>query len=540
MEQDSAASGAHPNIHPGLYEVLETAGPLETVRTIVQFQDQSAMATGLIQALGAEVHYKMQTIPALFVSGTPETIRAVAALQGVRLVEYDHPIEFDLNSAVFTGRAHDLWGAPNPQITLPDGTRVDGAGIGVAVVDTGVYAMHRDLQVGKVTARNLLAMGAPVTDGDDPSVSLGPIEWVDSPHSEGPIGHGTHVAGIVAGSGELSGGKYRGSAPGASLYGFGHPLFIGAGPGQYTTSIWYAVSAWDWIYQHGHEQDPPIRVITNSWGYSHGSCDVDLTISQVQKRLIMDRDIVMTFSVGNSGGDGSEARGRNQFQCPWEGHIGVASIDDGGIRDREGGLSSFSARGDREDPNTWPHIAGPGSNITAANGMTGPALCNVQPELGLDTSECYISFSGTSMSTPFVAGVVALVLQARPDLRPADVQYILQTTAYKFGEGTILDEEEVVYHSDPDGDYRYHGRHYAHGHGLVDAEAAVKFALGYDPAEHPVVYGVDETPEPIWNYTLGQDTARADEELSEESPMPALVILLVALVATAGLYRRRH
>lgn len=525
-------------IHPNLHDVLDDTGPLDIVRTIVQFETRDLIDVDAITALGGNVHYEMNAIPALFVSGTPDAIRLVAGLPGVRLVEHDMPVEFDLESAVHTGRTYNLWGAPTINVTQPDGSRIDGTGIGVAVVDTGLYVMHRDLQLGKVTARNLMPVGLPLVDGSDPSVALTPLVWADSPHTEA-IGHGTHVGGIVAGSGELSDGKHVGSAPGANLYGFGHPAFVGAGVGEHAVSIWYAVSAWDWIYENGHEQDPPIRVITNSWGYGHGPCDVDLTISQVQKRLIMDRDIVMTFSTGNTGidgdgeeRDGSENHGRNQYQCPWQGHIGVASMDDRGERDRDGPPSAFTARGAKDDLLSWPHISAPGSNITAANGMTGPALCSVQPVLGLDTSDCYITFSGTSMSTPFVAGVVALVLQARPDLKPADVQYILQHTAYKFGEGTTYRGDEVVYHEDPDGDYRYHGSHYFRGHGLVDAEAAVAFALEYDPGEHPVVYGFDETPRPLWEYGLMVDQAQGTGLDAQESPLAAPVawILMGALV----------
>lgn len=508
-------------IDPGLADRLEQADPSQRVRVIVQYDARDLMDKSLIEQIGGFVHYEVNAIPAFFVSAPAKTIQPLALLDGVHQIHHDDPIEFDLESAVITGRAYQLWGQGVGDVNLSGGP-VTGYGIGVAVVDTGVNSIHADLQLGKVTARNLEAIGLGASGLD---VDLMETRWEDNYHTDSN-GHGSHVAGIVAGSGELSGGKYIGSAPGASLYGFGSNV----------ASLWYGVMAWDWVFEHGADQNPPIRIITNSWGIGHGPCDLDHPLTQIQQRLVLERDVLMVFSSGNTGReqDGSDNVGRTQYQCPWQGNIGVASMDDRDERDRDGPPSVFTARGAKDDPTSWPHISAPGSNITAPTGGTElwAEECAVRPHADLDTSGCYRTISGTSMSTPFVAGVAALVLQARPDLKPADVQYILQQTAYKFGDN-------VTYHDDPDGDYRYDGGHYYRGHGLVDAEAAVAFALEYDPADHPVVYGFDESPAPLWQFGLAANQTDSAPEVEESpSPLPVLVALLVVSACLVARMRR--
>lgn len=508
-------------VHPNLEKRLEQAQPLERVRLIVQYGSREAIDHSLIERLGGSVHYEVNAIPALFVSAPARSIHAIAEAEGVYRVHHDDPIEYDLESAVITGRAYHLWGAGTNNVTLAEGP-VTGHGIGVAVVDTGVNAVHADLQMGKVTVRNLEAIGLGAAGLESDVLET---RWEDNYHTDAN-GHGSHVAGTVAGSGELSGGKYVGSAPGASIYGFGSNV----------ASLWYAVLAWDWVHENGADQDPPIRIITNSWGTGHGPCELDHPLTQIQEKLVLEKEILMIFSSGNTGrdGDGTENMGRTQYQCPWQGNIGVASMDDRGQRDRDGPPSVFTARGAKDDPTTWPHISAPGSNITAPNGGTQGwgTQCSLLPHAGLDTSGCYRTLSGTSMSTPFVAGVAALILQARSDLRPADVQYILQQTAYKFGDN-------VTYHEDPDGDYRYDGGHHYRGHGLVDAEAAVAFALTYEPADHPVVHGFDETPAPLWQFGLAANQTD-DGPGIEESGQGVVAFITTTVVVTVVLIRPRR
>jgi serine protease AprX len=506
-------------VHPMLRDLIEDATSDAMIRVIVQYESFAAIDRAILDAIGAAIHYEAAAAPMIFVTGTPEVIRLVATIPGVTAIHADQELEFDLESAVHTGRAYHVWGHRDPSVLLPDGRHIDGSGIGVAVVDTGINGLHPDLQLGKTTARNLEAVGIPVATGEPVGV-----RFIDNDHTDAN-GHGSHVGGIVAGSGELSGGRHQGSAPGAMIYGFGSNVL----------SLWYGVAAWDWVYQYGAEQDPPIRIITNSWGTGHGACALDHPLTVVQQRLVLEKDVVMIFSSGNTGRDqdGSEDVGRTQYKCPWQGNIGVASMDDRGERDRDGPASAFTARGKKDEPNTWPHISAPGSNITAPRGGTTSwaEQCAGRHNVNLDTKGCYLTISGTSMSTPFVAGVAALLLQANPALKPADVQYILQQTAYKFGEN-------VTYHEDENGDYRYHGSHYYRGHGLVDAEAAVAFALDYDPAAHPVVYTFDEAPVPLWEYGLLENQT-AGLDAAEAGSVAVSVVAIMVVGSLVAAVRRR-
>lgn len=520
--------------HGTLPDRMAAADALTPLRTIVQFDDFSHVDPALIEALGGRVLYRVQATPALFVYAPKDVLQAISTLDHVTLIEYDEPLEFDLATAVLASRAFDLWGVEKPNVTTSDGKKVDGSGIGVAIVDTGVNSLHNDIAIGQRVARNLQAVGIPVepNGNQDPFVNVGPVLFVDTVDSDGG-GHGSHVASIVGGSGAVSGGKYRGAAPGAALYGFGSLDPIG---------FWYAVAAWDWIYQHGADQSPPIRIITNSWGYATGKpCDLQITLTKVERKLVLEKNIAMFFSAGNRGRDanGSQDTTRTQFKCPWEGIIGVSSMDDEDAGNRDGPPSAFTSKGKLTDSTTWPDLSAPGSNITAVNGKLDRFAqeCLVGQATGGSPAGCYRSMSGTSMATPFAAGVGALVLQARPDLKPADLEFILEYTAYRYGpnQGKAAYQDDAANH-----DYRHDGSHYVRGHGLVDAEAAVRFALNYTASEYPVVYGENEVPKPWINPNLQPPPCDACQTVIDEAtPGVSLGFVLLATLVGVAVWRRR-
>lgn len=453
---------------------------------IVQFDSEASRLAADLPGLGAHVVYQVQSIPAAFAWATPAMIEDLRRLEGVTLIEHNDPIEYDMDTAVVAGNAMPLWGVPAPNLTA-NGKKIDGAGVTVAVVDTGVNAFHPDLKRGAKVVKNLMAVGVPTDPNRDTDPFTGGpggvLKWEEVDDGDGG-GHGSHVAGIVAGSGQVGSLKYRGSAPGASLVGLGSQF----------GSFWYAVAAWDWVFQNHNKVSPPIRIVTNSWGYDTGvPCDPAISLTKIEKRLVLEAHVAMFFSAGNTGGKGDKDNTRTQFKCPWEGIIGVANYDDKNTGTRDHIVATGSSRGDKKDPKTWPDIAAPGSNITATNGDRASAGgesyyggCHLYLAANQAPPRCYTVKSGTSMATPFAAGVGALVLQARPDLKPADLEYILERTAYKVGGAE-------TYHVD-DKDYRHNGSHHYRGHGLVDAEAAVRFALSYDASEHLVVYGENEVP----------------------------------------------
>jgi serine protease AprX len=117
---------------------------------------------------------------------------------------------------------------------------------------------------------------------------------------------------------------------------------------------------------------------------------------------------------------------------PKPGVVTAASYNDNGTGTRDGALSDFSSRGRHGDPVNYPDISAPGDTITAAC-FTFQPVCAT----GLDTTGApyYSTISGTSMASPHVTGVIALILQARPNLSPAQVEDVIQDSAHKFTAG---------------------------------------------------------------------------------------------------------
>jgi serine protease AprX len=369
-------------------------------------------------------------IDVLLAAGEADALRSLADIPGVLRLEHDAPIEvFTETSHTATRGAELLDGS----VTI-DGEIIDGTGIGVAVVDTGVDGLHPDLvdrmgeNVKVVPSLGLLG-GTAIPFPESDTLSLG--------------GHGTHVAGIVAGDGSASDGRFHGAATGSTIHGVSGGTLI---------SLHSALEALYWVLENHDTVTPAIRVVNNSWGSSAGDHNPDGSTERAVAALI-DAGVTVVFAAGNDGGDGSTQRTSVQCVNPTPGMICVASYDDGGTGTREGTTSSFSSRGDASQPNTWPDLAAPGSNIVAACRATLPVCAT--GILGVDDPLYYASLSGTSMAAPHIAGIAAQVLQVDPSLTPAQVEQILIASATSYGEPG-----------------------YAAGAGLVDAVAAVQAAAG--------------------------------------------------------------
>nr|MDQ3057760.1 S8 family serine peptidase [Pseudomonadota bacterium] len=228
-------------------------------------------------------------------------------------------------------------------------------------------------------------------------------------------GHGTHVAGTVAGTGAASAGDarrpnyYAGIAPQASLLGLG----VGEG-----INILFALEAFD--YALANQQRYSIDVITNSWGSASGPYDPNNPINKASYESYK-RGIVVAFAAGNDGpGDDT----LNPYAVvPWVINVGSGT--------KAGALSDFSSRGVAGDLYKHIDVVAPGSNICStraigtAIGALGPVVNATYPTY----TARYHCISGTSMATPFVAGTATLLLEANPELSPDQIETILMQTA---------------------------------------------------------------------------------------------------------------
>src|SRR5712671_6614673 len=192
---------------------------------------------------------------------------------------------------------------------------ITGKGIGVAILDSGIDGLYNpDLTYPTHTVQNikvLVNVNDLFTFGKDAPkpIRKGATLFVENlPNSETSVGHGTHVAGIVAALGTASNGYYGGVAPGANL--------IGIGTGD-VLFILFALAGFDYILDH--QQQYNIKVVNNSWGTS-GAFDPKDPINEATKK-VTSRGITVVFAAGN---DGPAQNTLNPYSvAPWV--IGVAA-----------------------------------------------------------------------------------------------------------------------------------------------------------------------------------------------------------------------
>jgi serine protease AprX len=356
------------------------------------------------------------------------------------------------------------------QLRDSQGRPVDGRGVSAAIIDTGVDGTHpffRNADGSSAVKLNLKNVCGPLADlgitlpipNDLCFANLTAINDTDT-LSLG--GHGTHVAGIVAGRDTqlTDGTRLHGAAPGATLI----SLSVGAG-----LSIFGADSALNWVLEH-HANPcagcPPIKVSNNSYGPSGGGTFDPNSATTKFQRALAGEGVVTVWAAGNDGPDNSATNPPGQDPTP--GVVMVASYDDQGTGTRDGTVSDFSSRGAAGHPETYPDVSAPGSNITSSC-RPYLVICStgLDPHNGpgaLDIAT-FNTISGTSMATPHVVGIVTQLFQVAPDATPAQIENALKSTAYKFTNGAPYENGTSV----------------DKGAGLVDAYAAA-LSLGATPA----------------------------------------------------------
>ena len=320
---------------------------------------------------------------------------------------------------------------------------IDGSGVGVAIVDSGIDATHPDLM--KRVTHNVK-----IIETDSPAGDLVvPVDQGPYNDSDTSSGHGTHCAGIVAA--DNTDGQVLGVAPGASLIGYG------AGDVVFIFSI---LSSYNDLLKH--RADWNIKVASNSWGSSFRMFDPDEPINQATKAA-HDAGVTVVFAAGN---DTTEMSINPYSVAPWVIGVGAGSLNhqraafsSGGIEFDDSTLGSLPAGDDKHLSFSGdriglfhPSVSAPGVNIVST-GTTGAAVTALPGGTA--------SASGTSMACPHVAGVVALLLQKRPSLSPDEVKSILQVTSSLMPSTDNATKVQPFWQS---------------GYGWVDAKAAVDLA----------------------------------------------------------------
>jgi serine protease AprX len=276
----------------------------------------------------------------------------------------------------------------------------DGNGITVAVIDTGVNS-GTDFS-GRLTKQ--VAVDSNTDNGND------------------GYGHGTHVAGIIAGDGSGSNGAYVGIAPKANI------ISVKVSDDTGVSSELDMVNGLQWVFDHREEYHIKVVNISSQVAteQSYKNSALDAAVEQLWKA-----GVVVVVSAGNKGpsSDSNDTISYAPSNDPFA--ITVGSIDENG----QTGLPdftypSFSSYGTTIDGYSKPDLMAPGTHIVSY--MPSGVLKTSYPN-GV-VGDNYFMMSGTSMSAPVVSGTAALLLQAYPNLTPDQVKYVLKSTTKEYGQ----------------------------------------------------------------------------------------------------------
>ncbi|TDD61385.1 peptidase S8 [Kribbella antibiotica] len=364
-----------------------------------------------------------------------------------------------------------------PQIGAPAAWKagLTGKGVKVAVLDSGYDATHPDFKGRVVSTKGFTA------EGDQDVLDI--------------IGHGTHTASTVAGTGAASDGKYRGVAPDADL-------MIGKICEARNCETSAIIAGMEWAATSG------ARVVNMSIG--GGPSDGNDILSETLNRLTASTGALFVVSAGNFGAASSVSE-----PAAADAALAVASVT------KSDGHSDFSSQGPRlGDLSVKPDISAPGSRIVAARAANTPLE-------RFAINDSYAELSGTSMAAPHVAGAAALLAQAHPDWKAEQLKSALM------GSSLGLKDQGI----------------YTQGAGRVDVAAALKqpvlaipssLNLGLQPAPHnddkpvtkPVTY-FNHSAQPV-QLALKLDGAKLFKLSTSSLTVPANGSASVSVTATTS------
>jgi serine protease AprX len=374
---------------PGLDPGLVLAGPAQ--RVIVT---GTSAVPAAVRDAGGSVLGELPLVSGVTAVVPAERLRALASAPGVTAVTADRRGRFvdyawdeTTTASVFTKTAQ----------AVPSWTRGNyGKGVGVAVLDTGV---------------------SPVQDLDGrlvhgPDLS-GEASIVDT------YGHGTVMAGLIAGNGAASatrtGGAYTGVAPAA------HVVAVKVAGRNGVVDVSTVLQAMHWISAYRTQYG--IRVLNLSWGVASTQDPAVDPINHAVQRLWAE-GIVVVVAAGNSGA------ASGTITKPGDDPVVLtvgAFNDKGDVDPANDDVPGWSSRGPTAAGVVKPDLVAPGRTVVALRSPGSAIEANYPKAL---VAPAYIRGSGTSQAAAIASGAVALLLAARPELTPDQVKSVLTSTAH--------------------------------------------------------------------------------------------------------------
>ncbi|OCW96172.1 S8 family serine peptidase [Alishewanella sp. HH-ZS] len=418
----SAGSLSAKTLDPQLSNLLQQTSADTLHQVIITFDQQGAPTSSQLEMLNnlGVSGVSLRNLPIVGALATADQIQQIYARSDVLSVWHNAPLTLENNASTAITGVQQLRA---DQSLRSSGVPFSGRGIGVVVNDSGVDGSHADIRFPNHVVQNVLAQ----TNLNSFSGVL-PITYRENvENTDIAGGHGSHVAGIIGANGAQSSGKYAGVAPGAKIIGYG------SGAGLF---ILDTLGGFDYALTNQFTYN--IRVISNSFG-STGDVGTDFNPdhpTNVATKALTDNGVIVVFSAGNSGSGESTITG-NFKKAPW-----VITVAAG---DKTGALANFSSRGTKGKGGEvvingerfeWidePTITAPGVDVISVraslSSLSALSLADDSEQIEAQHLPYYTLSSGTSMSAPHVSGVVALMLEANPNLNWREVKQILRDTA---------------------------------------------------------------------------------------------------------------
>lgn len=377
--------------------------------------------------VGFQTQFRYWLIDSIAGSVELSRVHELLELPGVVFIELDGILEIQMEDVVPAHGVDLVW----------QDTGYTGAGVTMAIIDTGIDANHSGLDD---------------LDDDNSTNDTKVIAFYDAVNNPGATngseifpyddnGHGTHCAGITAGTGAPN-FQHVGVAPHANLVGV--KVLSGGGSGSYAQ----VMAGMEWTVEKRHEFN--IRAASMSLGgpaVSEWTTSEQESVNRMANEM-MRAGVAIFIAAGNSAFSA-------QIGTPGSAEDAITV----GALDKDTSIAVYSSQGPTEEGRIKPNLAFVGSSVNAPDANTGDG---------------YVALSGTSMATPGAAGVGVLMFQANPDLSPFDVRNIMQeTSTYRQCHYMFANEpcaEDLIPKNRQNNVY---------GHGHVNAQPAVEEAANY-------------------------------------------------------------
>lgn len=403
-------------IFDNLEELLKDQPDEAFFNTIILFEE--ALSDALFEKAKGKIgdfsiKYQYSSISGIAAALTKGQIIALSRIPFIKQIEYDAEVKIFLDEASYWFGVKKARTDFDLDGNLDEQTSYSADDIVIAVVDTGIDYNHLDLDNGKVIGQKCFCCSKLTLGGKcvKPCCPNGEEEDNNALDDEG---HGTHVSSIAAGEGQVN-PNYKGVAPGAALVGV--KVLDSEGSGYMS----YVNAGIQWVIDN--KDTYGIEIMNMSIGAPGCSNGQDSTSLLVNNAVAA--GIVSIVAAGNEG------PGKCTIGSP---AAAEKAVTVGAMADVEPGTAGsfscgnapgygfyqvcFSSRGPTADERTKPDISAPGVFIMAAKA---------------DTTNQYTEMSGTSMASPFIAGLAGLILQANSSLTPFQVKTKIMDTALDWG-----------------------------------------------------------------------------------------------------------